>query len=155
MLMLHQGLRRGELLLLTADCVRSGFDKKRQMLRHWINVRQDEYEDDDADEPIDPMYSKPSINTVHSVRQIPVSPVTAQLVQTYVENYRGRPSHPSLLNSYIGNPLATESLTRAFCKASHALPFAVRQELIDRCNKDSITPHALRPFNRVENQRGS
>lgn len=143
-LMLHQGLRRGELLSLTADCVKSGFDKKRQMLRHWINVHQNEYEDDDTDEPVDPRYSKPSIKTVHSVRQIPVSPVTAQLVQTYVENYRGRPSHPFLLNSYIGNPLATESLTMAFCKASHALPSAVRQELIDRCSKDSVTPHALR-----------
>ncbi|WP_261309895.1 site-specific integrase [Burkholderia stabilis] len=143
-LMLHQGLRRGELLLLTADCVKSGFDNKRQALRHWLNVQQNEYEDDEADESIDPRYSKPSIKTVHSVRQIPVSPVTAQLVQTYVENYRGRPAHPFLLNSYIGNPLATESLTRAFRKASHALPSAARQELIDRCDKDSVTPHDLR-----------
>ncbi|MEX3845507.1 tyrosine-type recombinase/integrase [Paraburkholderia sp. BR10882] len=143
-LMLHQGLRRGELLLLTADCVKSGFDKKRQAVRHWIDVQQNEYEDEEAEESIDPRYSKPGIKTVHSVRQIPVSPVTARLVQSYVENYRGRPSHPFLLNSYIDNPLATESLTRAFRKASHALPSAARQELIDRCNKFSVTPHDLR-----------
>lgn len=143
-LMLHQGLRRGELLLLTADCVKSGFEKKRQMLRHWINVQQNEYEDDGAEETIDPRYSKPGIKTVHSVRQIPVSQVTAQLVQTYVENYRGRPSHPFLLSSYLDNPLATESLTKAFRKASDALPSAVREELIDRCNKDAVTPHDLR-----------
>lgn len=143
-LMLHQGLRRGELLLLTADCVKTGFDRKRQAVRHWLNVQQNEYDDDESDESIDPRYSKPSIKTVHSVRQVPVSPVTAKLVQAYVENYRGRPGHPFLLNSYVDNPLATESLTRAFRKASNALPSIVRQELINRCDKGSVTPHDLR-----------
>ena len=143
-LMLHQGLRRGELLLLTADCVKSGFDRKRQTLRYWLNVQQNEYEDAEADEPIDTRYSKPSIKTAHSLRQIPVSPLTAQLVQTYVENYRGRPSHPFLLNSYVGNPLATESLTKAFREVSNVLPDPVRQELSDRSDKDSVMPHDLR-----------
>ena len=143
-LMLHQGLRRGELLLLTADCVKSGFDKKRQTPRYWLNVQENEYEDGEADEPIDSRYSKPSIKTVHSVRQIPVSGLTAQLVQTYVENYRGRPSHPFLLNSYLGNPLATESLTKAFREVSKVLPEPVRRELSDRCGKDSVMPHDLR-----------
>jgi len=145
-LMLHQGLRRGELLLLTADCVKSGFDKKRQTPRYWLNVQDNEYEDGEADETIDSRYSKPSIKTVHSVRQIPVSGLTAQLVQTYVENYRGRPSHPFLLNSYLGNPLATESLTKAFREVSNVLPEPVRRELSDRCGKDSVMPHDLRHY---------
>ncbi len=65
-LMLHQGLRRGELLLLPADCVKSGLDKKRQALRYWLNVQQSEYEDDDADESIDPRYS---LKWTHDLRQ--------------------------------------------------------------------------------------
>lgn len=143
-LMLHQGLRRGELLLLTADCLKSGFDRKRQTLRYWLNVQQNEYENGEAAEPIDSRYSKPSIKTAHSIRQIPVSPLTAQLVQTYVENYRGRPSHPFLLSSYVGNPLATESLTKAFHEISNVLPDPVRQELSNRSGKDSVMPHDLR-----------
>ncbi|MGV7247017.1 hypothetical protein [Caballeronia sp. M23-90] len=67
-LMLHQGLRRGELLLLTADCVKSGFDKKWQTPRYWLNVQENKYEDGEADETIDSRYSKPSIKTVHSGR---------------------------------------------------------------------------------------
>ncbi|MGV7247216.1 hypothetical protein ACRXB1_37295, partial [Caballeronia sp. M23-90] len=79
-----------------------------------------------------------------SVRQIPVSGITAQLVQTYVESYGGRPSHPLLLNSYLGNPLATESLTKAVREVSNVLPERVRRELSDRCGKDSVMPHDLR-----------
>ena len=142
-LMLHQGLRRGELLLLAADAVKTGFDRKRQTLRHWLNVQQNEY-DADTDGSIDSRYSKPSIKTAHSVRQMPVSPVTAQLVQTYIENYRGRPGHPFLLNSHFDNPLATESLTKAFREISNALPDAVRRELRDRTGKASVMPHDLR-----------
>jgi integrase len=142
-LMLHQGLRRGELLLLAADAVKTGFDRKRQTLRHWLNVQQNEY-DADTDGSIDSRYSKPSIKTAHSVRQMPVSPVTAQLVQTYIENYRGRPGHPFLLNSHFDSPLATESLTKAFREISNALPDAVRRELRDRTGKASVMPHDLR-----------
>ncbi|MCI0152323.1 tyrosine-type recombinase/integrase [Paraburkholderia sediminicola] len=142
-LMLHQGLRRGELLLLAADAVKTGFDRKRQTLRHWLNVQQNEY-DADTDGSIDSHYSKPSIKTAHSVRQMLVSPVTAQLVQTYIENYRGRPGHPFLLNSHFDSPLATESLTKAFREISNALPDAVRRELRDRTGKASVMPHDLR-----------
>lgn len=85
-LMLHQGLRRGELLLLPADAIKSSHDRKLGRTRHWLNIQQNEYEEADGDS----RYSKPSVKTLHSVRQIPVSDATARLVQIYCENYRGK-----------------------------------------------------------------
>jgi hypothetical protein len=38
-LLLHQGLRRGELLCLSADGIRSSFDKRIQRERFWLTVR--------------------------------------------------------------------------------------------------------------------
>lgn len=140
LLMLHQGLRRGELLLLTADVVKSGFDKKQQRSRYWLNVQESNYSDEDDD----PRYSRPSIKTASSVRQLPVSDVMAGLVQVYVENYRGKPNHAFLLNTQRDSPLSTESLTKMFTKVSRALPPLVLKELKDRTGKSSVTPHDLR-----------
>jgi integrase len=139
-LLLHQGLRRGEVLLLTADAVKSAYDHKQRRTRYWLNVRANEYEDTDGDS----RYSKPSIKNVHSVRQVPVSEVTASVVQGYVENYRGRPDHSFLLNSQADAPLSTETLTKVFAQISRCLPVEVLTELKDRTGKDAVTPHDLR-----------
>lgn len=139
-LMLHQGLRRGELLLLPADAIKSGHDRKSGQTRHWLNIQQNGYEEADNDS----RYSKPSIKTLHSVRQIPVSDATAHLVQTYCENYRGRPSHSYMLSAQTGGPLSTESLTKIFTTISKGLPTDVLQDLHDRTGKKSVTCHDLR-----------
>jgi len=65
--MLHQGLRRGEVLLLPTDAAKSAFDHKHNKTKHWINIRENDYGNSD----VDPRYSKPSIKTSHSIRQIP------------------------------------------------------------------------------------
>ncbi|MCP1290344.1 site-specific integrase [Chromobacterium sp. S0633] len=137
-LMLHQGLRRGEMLLLPVDCIKSTYDKKLGRERYWLNVKNNEYEDEDT------RYSKPSIKTASSIRQIPVSVTVANCVQVYVENYRGRPSHSFLLNSKRNMPLATESLTKAFAHVSSTLPASVLSDLENRTGKTSVTPHDLR-----------
>jgi integrase len=137
-LMLHQGLRRGELLLLPVNAIKSARDRKAGQLRHWINIQENIYD------PNDVRYSRPSIKTASSVRQIPVSEVTASLVQAYSENYRGRREHSFLLCAQGGAPLSTESLTRAFSSISAALPSGVLKELEDRTGKRSITCHDLR-----------
>jgi integrase len=139
-LMLHQGLRRGEMLLLPADAVKSAHDARQGRTRYWLNVQENEYDDGDGDR----RYSKPGIKTAHSIRQVPVSELTASLVQAYAENYRGRPRHPFLLNSQVGLPLSTESLTKIFAQISRCLPSAVLMELKDRTGKESVTPHDLR-----------
>ncbi|HKT97099.1 MAG TPA: site-specific integrase [Paraburkholderia sp.] len=139
-LMLHQGLRRGEILLLPVDAVKSAWDAGQGRTRYWLNVQQNEYEDMNDD----PRYSKPGIKTAHSIRQVPVSELTANMVQSYAENYRGRPRHSFLLNSQAGLPLSTEALTKIFAQVSRCLPAPVLKELKDRTGKESVTPHDLR-----------
>ena len=139
-LMLHQGLRRGEMLLLPVDVIKSEYDHKQQRTRHWISVRENKYAESDPD----PRYSRPQIKTVHSLRQVPVSGLTATLVQSYAENYRGRPNHSFLLNAQSNRPLSTESLTSAFKQISGSMPPRVLNDLRQRTGKESISPQDLR-----------
>ena len=139
-LMLHQGLRRGEMLLLPADVIKSDYDHKQQRTRHWLSVRESKYAESDPD----PRYSRPQIKTVHSRRQVPVSELTATLVQSYAENYRGRPNHSFLLNAQSNRPLSTESLTSAFKRISDSMPPGVLNDLRHRTGKESISPQDLR-----------
>ncbi|MBB5371312.1 MULTISPECIES: site-specific integrase [unclassified Janthinobacterium] len=139
-LMLHQGLRRGEVLLLPADAIKSAFDAKLGRDRCWINVRENDYESAAQD----PRYSKPSIKTKNSIRQIPTSETTARIIESYASNYRGRPQHSFLLNSKSNLPLSTEALTKAFSVISSRLPAQVVRELESRTGKTTVTPHDLR-----------
>ncbi len=138
-LMLHQGLRRGEVLLLPADAVKSAKDRKSGQTRYWIDVKRNNYESSN-----DPRHSKPSIKTEQSIRQIPVSATTARLVQTYFENFRGRPNHSYLLNAQSGKPLSTESLTKLFTLVSAKIPADSLEELDERNAMRSVTCHDLR-----------
>lgn len=145
-IMLHEGLRRGELLLLTVDAVKTEFDKKAQCDRHWINVQNLEVDDSDAgaDCTVDTRCNKPSIKTADSIRQIPVSRLTANVILTYTENYRGKADHPFLLNTQWQTPLSHESLTAYFKLVSEQMPKELRKLLFDKNNKTSIDPHDLR-----------
>ncbi|MDX1914053.1 MAG: tyrosine-type recombinase/integrase [Methylophilus sp.] len=137
--MLHMGLRRGEALLLQVNSIKSAFDDQQGRKRYWINVITLENED-----YLDPRYSKPSIKTIDSIRQIPVSELTANLIQTYTENFRGRPPHPFLFNSQWNTPLSHESLTKYYEKISNFLPKDALQTLKNRTGKNTIAPHDLR-----------
>jgi integrase len=138
MLLLHQGLRRGELLSFPVDVIKSGFDRNRQQVRYWMTVRYNEYQDED------PRYSKPSIKNAQSIRQIPVSKTTALLVEEYATNYRGKPNHSFLINSQKQSPLSTEGVTKLFLKITASLPKHLRKILMDHKGDDSISPHDLR-----------
>jgi integrase len=130
-LMLHQGLRRGELLILPVDAIRNSKD------RSWITVKFNQYEDD-------PRYSAPSIKNDTSVRQLPVSNTIASVVQEYAANYRGRVDHTFLLNSQKRKPLSPEGVRAIFAKISNSLPLDLRKCLHDYTGSDFITPHDLR-----------
>lgn len=136
-LLLHQGLRHGEALVLSTDAVKCAFDHRRQSNRFWMNVNFNEYEDD-------PRYSEPSIKNSVSVRQVPVSQIIAQLIQEYVENHRGRANHSFLFNSQKHTPLSKEGVKGLFKKISGSLPVSLQKELQDHAGADSITPHQLR-----------
>ncbi len=137
-LLMHQGLRRGEVLNFPVDVIKCGFDRNRQETRYWMAVRYNEYEDDD------PRYSKPRIKNAQSIRTVPVSKMTALIVQEYVQNYRGRPDHSFLINSQKKTPLSTEGVTKLFQKLSASLPPRLRKVLIDHTGDDSLSPHDLR-----------
>lgn len=138
-ILLRLGLRRAELLLMTVDAVKSGFDKQANKTRYWINV----VENKDA-ATRDTRYNKPRIKNTDSIRQVPISEDTAIRIQSYAENYRGKPNHPFLLNSRWNTPLSTESLTKYFNKLSAALPASVLKMLRDRNGFSSVDPHDLR-----------
>ncbi len=137
-LLLHQGLRRGELLILTADAIKHSFDSRLGRERYWLSVVENPYEETDR------RYSTPSIKTAHSIRQLPVSEVTAKLVHGYVSNYRGKAPHSFLLNSQRAQPLSAESITKLFQKITAALPASILKDLKDRTGKHAISAHDLR-----------
>lgn len=137
--MLHMGLRRGEALLLQVNSIKSAIDEKQGRKRYWVNVQTLEKED-----YLDTRYNKPSVKTIDSIRQIPISELTANLIQTYTENFRGKPPHPFLFNSQWNTPLSHESLTKYYEKISKFLPKDVLQILKNRSGKNTITPHDLR-----------
>lgn len=138
-IMLHQGLRRGELLLLPVNAVNNEYDMKFKRGRNWINVQNSI-----TNQALDPRYNKPSIKTIDSIRQVPVSELTANLIQTYVENYRGKPNHPFLLNSQWNTPVSHSALTSYFARLSENLTPEARKNLIARTGKDTVDPHSLR-----------
>ena|ERR1035437_2432485 len=135
--MLHQGLRRGELLAMPADVIKRGFERSVGKERYWMNVAYNEYEED-------PRYSKPGIKNAPSVRQLPLSSTVALIGQEYAVNYRGRADHSFLLNSQKGNPLSTERVTKIFQKITASLPLSLQKSLHDHTGEDSISPHDLR-----------
>ncbi len=139
-LLLHQGLRPGEVLVLPTDVIKEQPDPLQNRVRYWMTVRYNEYEE----EASDPRYSKPSIKNALSVRQIPVSEPTAQIVNRYIEGYRGKPNHSFLMNSQKRLPLSPEGVKDIFQSITASLPPKVRKALRDHTGKDNITAHDLR-----------
>lgn len=136
-LMLHLGLRRGETLLVSADCLKSEFDPKTEKDYFWIAVRFNEYEDDLR-------YSRPSLKRATSLRYLKVGRQTAKLIDAYAENFRGRPGHSFLLNSQKNKPLSTEAITNNFHSITATLPPSALKALKDHTGQEAISPHDLR-----------
>jgi len=136
--LLYQGLRRGELLLLPTDAIKTAFDRKLGTNRSWLNVTENPYETAELRK------NRPSIKNQQSYRQIPVNDRTRLLIQAYIDNYRGKPQHSFLINSQFNRPLSHEALTKLFQKISAHLPADVSKELEERTGKTAITPHDLR-----------
>lgn len=136
-LLLHQGLRRGELLCLSIDSIRSDFDPQSDCMKHRLRVIENEYEPDTR-------YTKSSIKNNSSIRQIPVSQLTADLAYEYIEQFRGNPNHSFLINSQYDTPLSVESLTKYFQEISDNLPDSIKEELHYQTGKKVISAHALR-----------
>ncbi|WP_109151256.1 site-specific integrase [Azospirillum sp. TSO5] len=135
LLMLHLGLRRGEVLILPADAIKEDFDPETGEDRHWINVVET------LDE--DPRSVAPSLKNAFSQRQLPIPKDLVTLADRYILNYRGQPGHAYLVNSQKGKPLALSSLAEVFAIITANLSERAKKALTDR-GKSSVSPHDLR-----------
>ena len=136
-LMLFQGLRQGEMLLLPADFLKSEFDTRRGSRRRYMSVRTDESEDDKR-------HSKPSIKTPQSIRTIPVTEQSAEVLLTYSDNYRGEVNHKFFLSSMHRKPLSKEGVAKIMQKLTTALSQEARTQLLDLTGAKNVTAQALR-----------
>lgn len=137
---LHQGLRRGEALILPVDAIKAGVDRDTGEILHWVNV----VETDDDGDKLDPRSDRPELKTEQSRRQIPVAYDLAASVTHYVQHFRGKQDHPFLFPSNRGSPLSKRMVNLAFAVASAALSEAAKKELRDRTGADTVSPHPLR-----------
>jgi len=137
MLLLCQGLRVGEMASLPANFIRSEVDVRTGKKRWYMSVKTDESEDD-------PRYTKPSIKTADSIRTIPMTGKTASIMQTYLNNYRGKPNCIHFLVSMHKKPMSVEGVRHAFRKLTEALTPGAREQLFNQTGATNLHPHALR-----------
>lgn len=138
LLMLHQGLRRSETLVLAANAVKGNTAYQTANVRFWLDVIAN------PNEKYDPRADAPTIKNPNSVRQIPVSDSIVSVIETYAVNYRGKPRHSYLFSSQQGKPLSKRSVNDVLSILSERLSKSAAQELYDRRKLRSLTPHALR-----------
>lgn len=138
-LLLLCGLRRGELLLLSVDALKHDVDAATGKVMHWLNVTT-------SDEEEDARSTRPSIKTVESHRQIPVSEALALLYTQYVEEARiDAGEHGFLFTARTGSPLSAESVNLMLQRLTGSLDPESLARFHDRCgNKRYISPHDLR-----------
>lgn len=137
LLMLHLGLRRGEIAILPADAVKSDFDITTGSERFWLNVAESPYEDEDS------RFNAPSLKTAHSRRQLPLTEEIVSVSDIVLSNYRHGAPHSYLFGSQHNKPLSLRSIHRVFEVANEHLSFAAKKELAAR-NRSGVTAHDLR-----------
>ncbi|MBV7476089.1 tyrosine-type recombinase/integrase [Pseudomonas sp. PDM31] len=137
LLMLHLGLRRGEIAILPADAIKSDFDITTGGEKFWLNVAESPYEDEDS------RFNAPSLKTAHSRRQLPLTEEVVAVSDILLGNYRHRASHSYLFGSQHGKALSLRSIHRVFEVVSEHLSPSAKKALSAR-NKSGITAHDLR-----------
>lgn len=138
LLVLHQGLRRGEACVLPLDAIKEGWDPKTGGVRHWIDITVNPYE------AVDPRYARPALKTVDAVRQLPIAEPLVSVIDAYATNYRGKQRHSFLFASQKDRPLALHSVNMVLDVLSERLSPAAKRELRDRRHVEKVTPHDLR-----------
>jgi integrase len=137
LMLLHLGLRRGEILILPADAVKDDIDPATGEVRPWINIVETPYEDED------PRFEAPSLKTEHSRRQLPISHELVRVADLVTAQYRFGARHSYLFASQRGKPLAVRSVHHVFAKVSSCLSPPALKALVDR-GLSSVSAHDLR-----------
>jgi len=136
-LLLHTGLRRGELAMLPVDAVHSSYDDRTDTERFWINVGRSPYSSQDS------RREKPAVKTRFSSRQLPISSELVSVVDLVSVRKKQDRSHPFLFGSQKGGPLNLRSIQRIFEIATMALTNEAKKTLRDR-GVLRVTAHSLR-----------
>ena len=138
LILLHQGLRRGEALLLGVDAVKIGRDTNSLKSFLWINV-ENKFEVQDP-RTCDP----PSIKNAQSHRQIPISQELASILEHFTANFRGKSPFPHLFLNNRGDPLGSRGVSEVMLRASSALSAESKNILQDRMKTSTVSAHDLR-----------
>ena len=136
MLLLHLGLRAGELLSLTAGAIKSEFSHATGAEAFWIDVEIDDRLVDDRARPA-------SLKNANATRQLPLPPELADLCALYLTNFRGDPPHGFLFTSQEGRPLSDRTLGQIFSNAQACLTLPAIDALARR-HRGNLSPHDLR-----------
>ena len=129
------GLRRGELLNLSSNCMKAQFDSETERVVYWLNILSSEEHDARS--------KKPKLKNEYSTRQLPVSKSLYGFIDGFVTNYRGRSNHGFLIGSQKGNPLSERALNSIFETISNSLSKETQELLREQCGSPNITPHQL------------
>ncbi len=140
LLLLHQGLRRSEALMLPVDAVHGERDARTGAHRYWVDITWNPYEDSD------PRADAPSLKTDWSVRQIPMAEPLAIAIGNYADNFRGRQRHSFLFASQEHQPLSVNAVNDVFRTLSSRLSKAAARELWNRRRETWISPHDCRHY---------
>lgn len=124
-MMLHLGIRRSELALLSFDAFKSDYDIRLKKEIYWLNVTA-------GKETLDPRYTKPSLKTRRSSRQIPVPTVLVELADAYLSGYRGKHPHAFFFSSQEGRPISVRTVNHIFNVAADHLSPAAANSLSDQ-----------------------
>lgn len=138
LLLLHQALRRGELLQLAVDAVKDGFDRRLGRSRFWLNVCVNPHERHD------PRGAKAALKNDLATRQIPISRPIADAIEAYVVNFRGKQRWSYLLCSQERRPLSLRALNKLFAILSRKLSAGAQRELWTLGRPVRVSPHDLR-----------
>jgi len=137
LLMLHLGLRRGEIGLLAADAIKSDFDYGIQSERYWINVENTPYEDED------PRFDAPSLKTANSRRQLPINEEILLASDILLQNYSKNSSHSYMFWSHKNKPISLNGINNIFTVANKSLSEKSQKALSNR-GVERVSPHDLR-----------
>jgi integrase len=138
LMLLHQGLRRGEAAMLPLDVVKGGFDQRRRAERFWMTVDLNPYEKSDS------RHEPPGLKTDNAIRKLPLAKPVADAITTYQVNFRGKQRHTFLFASQKDQPLALRSINELMDPLYDALSPGAKRELLEERYIDAIRPHDLR-----------
>lgn len=142
LILIHLGLRRGELLVLKVNAFQAEYDPRRNRDVCWLIVDyvQDNAEDDELP---DPRSSKPSLKNNLARRLLPVSPHLLAIVDAYLGGHRRKMNWAHLFVSQKSRPLSARRLNEIFEIVTDQLSPAAKALLLAR-GKHSVQPHDLR-----------